>query len=294
MSLADAHMFLRVVEVGSLAGAARKMGLTQTTIGRSLDRLEKSLGLKLTDPTSCGVELTEAGAFFAERARELVSSAARLERDVAMFAERSERTVRISACAAWSRHHLGPVLADFVARYRDIRIELTLEERGLDLGADGFDIAIRTGTPPPGPDRRVLKLPDYGFVVVASPAYLARHAAPEVPIDLVDHRLCVVVTDTRGVYWPFRRRGHEYAVHVVPSVEVNDVDVAARLARVGVAVTVLPDYVAARSLRAGELVSLLPEWSLPAMPVQALHPPTKRMSGPARAFLEHLRSSDGT
>lgn len=279
MDLDDARIFLEILETRSFSAVARKRGVAATTLARSLDRLERSFALTLLHRTSRRLEPTSAGLAAAERLTALVREADAVLDEIGALTERKRGTVRASLCSAYARRHLAEPIARFTAANPDVAVDLVLEDRWLDLATEPVDLAVRSGRPPLSSGSIATVLAHHGYRVVTTPALAARIHAPG---DLASVPLIVIRTEHRWTRWPFRRDGEDAVVRAQPAIEVSDVEMARALVLAGAGAAVLPDYLAT------DLVTVLEDWTLPTVPVVAIHPKRSRMTAAARAFLDAL------
>jgi DNA-binding transcriptional LysR family regulator len=285
IDLHDARIFLDILELGSFSAVARKRGVAATTLGRALDRLERSFALTLVHRTSRRLEPTSAGLAAAEQLAGLLRQAEDVLRGVGELKHRPRGTVRASVCSAYARRRLAAPIARFALANPDVAIDLVLEDRWLDLATEPVDLAVRTGRPPLSSGSVATVIGEHGHGVVAVARLAARVRRPE---DLARVPLIVIRTETRWATWPFRRGDEEVVIRAQPAIEVSDVEMARALAVAGAGVVALPDYLAADDVASGALRPVLADWTLPAMPVVAIHPRRSRMTAAARALLDAL------
>lgn len=290
LDLSDAQIFLEVLDARSFSPVARRRGVAPTTLGRAVDRLEKHFALTLLHRSSRRLEATSAGLIAAEDLRRLVGHADDVMRHVGTLREHARGSVRASVCAAYARRRLAVPIARFAAEHPDVSIDLVLEDRWLDLGTESIDLAVRTGDPPLASESIATRIGEHGFVVVGAPKFARVAHRPEALSRLP---IVVVRTEKRWTSWPFRR-GHEAVeVRVRPAIEVNDAEMARALVMAGAGVAALPDYLVEDVGQSEALTTLLGDWSLPSVPVVAIHPRRARMTGAARALVEALERSGG-
>lgn len=282
---------VRVVESGSFSAAARQLRVGQPAVSKSIAQLEERLQVRLLVRSSHGLMPTEAGQRFYERARIALQEA-----DEAEFAARDAGAglaglLRVSAAPTFARLHLIPRLPSFLARHPEIEIDIILDDRVIDLVAEGVDLSLRMGV-----------LNDSGAVarklavsprsVVATPAYLARAGEPETPADLVGHDVIVYSQATNA--WKFRRGSSEISVAVRGQVRLNAAEGlrAAVLADMGLAIA--SEWMFQPELQAGSVRRVLTDWDLPVLDLWAVFPTGRLASAKARhfaTFVEELLKS---
>lgn len=248
-------VFAAVMEQGSLSAAARALGLTPSAVSRVIARIEARLGVRLLLRTTRALSPTVEGQAYLRAARRILADLAEVEDAIADQASPRGR-VRVTASLAYGRLRVVPLLGDFAARYPGIVVDLTLSDRIVDVLGGQADVAIRFGQLADSP-LTARRLGETGRVVVASPAYLARHGTPQEPEDLLAHN-CLSFSFRRAEPgWPFRRDGIGFALDVTGSIEADDGESLAQLARAGVGVTRLGTFAVEDDLASGRLVPLL-------------------------------------
>ncbi len=290
LNLEDLETFVAIARGGSLTRVARSRGVAQTTLGRTVDRLERSLGVQLLNRTPRALRLTAAGESLLARAEELLTSARKTERELVDLGRTPGGAVRVSLCRAYAPIALAQPLASWAAHNPHLRLDVVLEQRWLDPSVEGVDLAVRTG-PPMSVTSVATRLTTYQHLLCAAPSYLRGGSAPQSPSDLQAHRLLALRTDRPWTRWPFRNANQLCELDVRATVVVDDLHMLMRLTVDGAGMTVLPSYLAKPELDAGRLRVLLPEWKLPDAPVLALHAPRRKLTAAARGLLAFLERS---
>src|SRR5436190_12833362 len=180
------QVFSQVVESGSFAREAARLNLSTSAASRHVAELEAQLQTRLLNRTTRRVSLTESGRAFYERSIQLLADLQEAEQEASSAAVVPRGTIRLTTSVTFGVRHLAPAIAAFLASYRDVRFDVSLSDRVVDLIEEGFDLAIRIGLP--GADNLVArKLGETRLVPCASPEYLARHGAPKTPEELGAH-----------------------------------------------------------------------------------------------------------
>lgn len=280
-------VFTAIVEQGSLSAAARTLGLTPSAVSRIVARIEGRLGVRLLVRTTRTLTLTTEGEAYLRAARRILADLAEVEGAIADQASPRGR-LRVTASLAHGRLYIVPLLGDFTARYPGIVIDLNLSDRIVDLLAGQADVAVRFGQLADSP-LTARKLGENGRVVVASPGYLARHGAPQVPEDLLAHN-CLSFNFRRAEPgWPFRRDGRDYALAVTGSIEANNGESLAQLARAGIGVARVGQFAVVDDLASGALVPLLEPFNpQDREPLHALFVGGTAMAARVRVFVDFL------
>ena len=215
--LKQLETFVSVAQRGSLAGAARALGLAPAIIGRRLDALEAHLGIKLLLRTTRRLSLTNEGSAFLEDCQRLLADLATAEASVSAGGLQATGHLRITAPAGFGRRHIAPLVPLFRELHPEVTISLNLSDRLVDMAVEGFDCAVRVGDMPDSSLVSV-RLADNRRLCVATPAFLARHGVPQKPADLARFQCLTLSSDasqTRG--WAFKVSGDGVAsvVHIM-------------------------------------------------------------------------------
>jgi DNA-binding transcriptional LysR family regulator len=291
MKLDNIATFVAIAEAGSISEAARRLRLSKSVVSERLAELERSLGTSLLHRTTRKLTLTEDGTAFLERA-------ARIARDVeeaaADMAERRGRLVgplRIAAPVTFGRMHLGPALYPFLAENPELELTLDLDDRRVDVAADGYDAVVRHG---PIADARLVawRLAPSRRVLVASPGYLARHGTPASLAELDEHR-GLSYTNRGAADWRFTNAEGAKILRGEISLRVNNGDMLRDAAIAGLGIALLPTFAAGAAIKAGTLTVIDIGAEADLEFVYVAHPEGRRLSAKLRAFIERLRSAFG-
>ena len=292
--LDDLALFLKVLDVGSITAAARALDLSPAVASQRLARLEKTLGVRLLHRTTRQLHPTPEGLALAEQGRGLVEDLDALVGGLRQAGTGVAGTLRVTTSAGFGRLHLSPLLPEFLARHPALRISMDLNDRVVDLVTAGFDLAIRIGALDDSslvarrlaPNRRVL---------VASPDYLKRRGAPNVPADLADHD-CLVLTGAQGRQDEWRMgdgQGGEIRVRVQGRMESNFGELLRDAAVAGMGIALHSTWHVAEDIRAGRLVEVLPDYPLVTTGVWAVMPQRRLVPPRVRVFVEFLAERFG-
>jgi DNA-binding transcriptional LysR family regulator len=286
--LAAIQVFAQVVESGSFARAAERLGLSTSAASRQVADLEARLQTRLLNRTTRKVSLTESGRAFYERSVQLLADLAEAEQEASRAAVEPRGTIRLTTSVNFGVRHVAPAIADFLRSHPGVRFDVSLSDRVVDLVEEGFDLAIRIGAP--GADNLVArKLGETRLVPCASPAYLAAHGAPATPEDLARHNCFTYEYVSPRNLWRFRDRGGaERSVRVAGTLHSNNGDLLAEAAARGAGIVFEPTFIVGPEVRAGRLVPLLQEFEPPPVPIYAVYPSRKHLSAKVRRFVEFL------
>lgn len=257
--LASWEAFVKVVESGSMAAAARRLDCTRAQVSKQVAELERRLGVRLFERSTRKLFLTPSGEIFYQHALRTLESVELTEVAVRNQGEAPSGLLRISASVVFGRMWIAPLLPRLIERYPELDCELILTNELVDLAADRIDLALRFCRTPPEDvvARRIFTMET---VICASPAYLARHGTPESPRDLVDHQcFSFLLADRRA--WPLLdAQGNETAMPVRGRIQFNDVGCILDAALAGYGLAILPAYLCCRELAEGRLVRVLADY----------------------------------
>ena len=281
--LDELGIFVAIVEAGSLVGASRRLRRSPPAITRALISLENRLGVRLVDRTTRRLAPTEAGNMFAERARALLAG----YEEVLLGASQApiRGVLRITAPVQFGRRHVAPIVSAFLNEYPDVGVELSLNDRNLDLIEEGLDVAVRIG---PLADSSLVarQVGSVRRVVVASPAYLARRGVPRTPSDLASHDTIFGMARSLAREWRFGPSPRGPQVRLSPRLLVDDVETQLQAAQAGRGIARVLSYQVAEELAAGSLVRLLQDFEPEPLPVQLVTLSRSHLTPKVRAFLD--------
>lgn len=291
----EMRVFVRAVERGSFALAARDFGVTPSAVSKLVTRLEARLGARLLMRTTRRHGLTGEGEIYFEQGRRLIDAFENLEAEVAAVGGQVRGLLRVNANQAFASNYLAPSLPDFVARHPEVRVELAVTDRVVDLIVEQVDVAIRTGKLRDSP-LIARKIGETRRVICASPAYLARHGLPRTREDLAEHRLIPRPPRLDGFdRWMFQDAWGRPAPLDVTGPLVTDSTIAAlELARGGAGILRIGELLVSHAVALGELVTLNIEGhDAEAAPLSAVTPPGAHRVPRTRAFLDFLTERFG-
>ena len=281
--------FARAASLGSYTAAARALGVSPSAISKSVQRLERDLGVSLFTRTTRSLTLTEEGRNLHDRALRLLRDVAEIEQVAKAARAEPSGTLRIAASLPIGLHMIVPLLPRFRARHPNVTIDLRLSDQLADIIEDGIDLAVRIGDLS---DSRLLsrRLAPHGLCCYASPTYLAGRAPPAHPDELVDHETVNLRYQSTGQIfrWPFRIGARE--VELVPAsgiiVDASEGVLAAIAAGGGIGIGA--SFMAAPWVARGALVPVLTAFAVERHNVTAIWPESRRSNPAVRAFLNVL------
>jgi DNA-binding transcriptional LysR family regulator len=282
--------FLAVAEHGSFTSGAVALGTTASVLSRAVTRLETRLGAQLLRRTTRQVSLTDGGRQYVEQARSAFTLLGEAEREIGGRSGAQGGRVRMSVPTTYGHHRVPALLARFRERYPQVKVELNITNRNVDLVAEGFDLAIRLGE---FADSGLVarRLADESLCLVAAPAYLERAGTPAT-LDALRAYAClpfILPRTGRIAPWVFRQDGQDIEWAPPPAVEVSD-DVlgVVSLALAGIGIAQSYDFIVREHLAQGRLVDLLPQLRGRSRPFSVVYAPHRRQSGATRAMIEIL------
>jgi DNA-binding transcriptional LysR family regulator len=282
------EIFLQVASTGSLSETARRLGMAKSSVSKQVAALERRFGARLFNRTTRRLSLTEAGALLEARARLIVGEFGELEQTLSSTQLKPTGTLRVNAPVSFGILHIAPAIAPFLREYPGIEIDLSLNDRFVDLVNEGYDLAVRVGQLKDS-SLMARSIASVQLIPCASPAYLARHGAPAVPEDLARHNCLCYSYQPYQQEWRFTdRAGQLHRVHVQGNLRVNNGEALLTAARQGLGIVLSPDFIAAPALAAGALVSLLPDYDAQQLTVHAAYPFTRHVPAKVRCFIDYL------
>ena len=290
--LATMETFVRVVEAGSFVAAAARLEMSPAMASRHVQELEARLGARLLNRTTRRLGLTEAGAAYYERCLQVLRDIEEMDLSIAAEGQQPRGLLRVNAPVVFGTRHLSRVMAEYEARFPEVSIDLSLNDRFVDLVEEGTDLAIRIGelTESTLVARRLFPV---RLVLCASPAYLARRGEPRTPDDLAQHN-CLGYTYTRGgteveligpegtVTAPFRG-----------SFRANHGEVLYQAALDGLGIVLQPTFISGDALADGRLQPVLPQYCTRELACYAVFLSRKYLSAKVRTFVDFLAEKFG-
>lgn len=283
------RLFVRVVDLGSFSKAAAEMGIGQPAATKQVRRMESQLGARLLHRSTHGVTPTEIGLLYYEKCKLIAHHMEEAESVATLLQTQVQGALRINTSVAFGRRVLAPLVMQFMRMNPQLLVDLSCDDRYVDLVELGVDVAIRMGRLADSTlGARYLGLNPW--VVVASPAYLDEHGLPKTPRELRQHRALIYSTVQGDARWHFTgARGQAVSVEVRGNLRSNNLSMLLAAAREGFGVAALPRYVAHESLRTGALKALLDGWQLPQQEIHAVYPSPRMVPAKVSRFIEWLQ-----
>ncbi len=292
-ALVDLAVFVAVAEAEGFTAAARRLGVSKAMVSTAISRLERRLGARLLQRTTRRMSLTEAGASALPHAQRALL-AARDAEEAATQARTSPRgMLRLTAPMSFGLLHLAPALGAFAQEYPELRVDLVLDDRFVDLVEGGFDLAVRIGDLP---DSSLIatRLGRSRNVLVAHPDYLRRARAPKTPEALGEHPALVYSVSATGDRWTLKRDGRSVTVRVQAQLQANSSLALRQAALQGLGIARIPAFVVGEDLAHKRLRQVLPKWELPEQGIFAVTTGRGVQPRKTRAFIDFLRARLGS
>ena len=286
--LTSLEVFVKVVESQSFAAAAREIGLSPAMVSKHIQALEERLGARLLNRTTRRLSLTEVGRGYFERARQLLADLEDADQAASDLQAAPRGLLKVNAPFSFGIRHVGPAVAAYLAAYPEVSIEIGLNDRYIDLLAEGVDLALRIGRLA-NSSLIARRLAPIRMVVCAAPAYLERHAAPRAPRDLADHNCLLYTYASTADEWRFiGPAGQDAVVRVSGRLLANNGDIIMSAALEGLGIALAPTFMAGEHVQARKLVTLLPGYAAPEGALYAVYPPGRHLSAKLRSFVDFL------
>jgi DNA-binding transcriptional LysR family regulator len=283
----DLEIFVAVAERGSFSKAAEVLRLSRSRVSDSMRNLEARLGARLFERTTRHVTATEAGRLFYVRARRAVEEA-RLGRDeIDAIVSEPTGTVRIGVPDAFNELYLVPALAEFLAAYPRVTLELVASYKFVDLVEERLDLAIRIAQEP-APHLVVRKLGESRVIFCASRGYLANHRRPQGPWDVADHAIIGFSPLFLGREWRFQGPDGNLTVPIKPIMQCDSTMALRFAALANIGLAAVPDWLVRAEIANGELVEVLPEWTLLPWGIYSVYPSNRLIPTRVRACVDHI------
>ncbi|QND86706.1 LysR family transcriptional regulator [Chromobacterium vaccinii] len=284
--LLSMELFVAVVDKGSFTAAADAHRLSQPMVGKHIAALEKRLGGKLLVRTTRRQQLTELGQHYYQRCRAILADLAAADDAAALLREQPRGVLRVNASVTFGTLRLAPLLAEFMARYPEIGVELELSDQLVDLVAEGYDAVFRIGhLADSGLVARRLK--PYRMMIAASPAYLARRGRPETPEQLAEHDCLGFSRWRRDDGWDALARLH--AAQIPSSrFQCNQGQALRQMALAGAGIVLQAETLLADDVAAERLVSLLDGYLPDPKPMHLIYPADRQPLPKLRVFIDFI------
>jgi DNA-binding transcriptional LysR family regulator len=286
------RMYVAVVDGGSFASAADKLDISRAMVSKQIQKLEEHLGTRLLNRTTRRLSLTETGREFYERSTQIMVDVEEAEQVAGQMTRTPQGVLRVTIPLSYGQHRLASIIGDYTQAYPKVQLDISLSDRKVDLIEDGFDLAIRIGALPQS-DLIARKIGGVRSIVCASPAYLAKHGAPQTPEALSRHACLGYTLTGSGADWRFETPAGPLVVPISGPIRADNGDIIRLAALSGAGILFQPHFIVGDDLAAGRLIQLLPEWQSAELGVYAVYPSRKHLSAKVRTFVDFLTAALG-
>lgn len=285
--------FTRVIEAGGFAAAARGMGLSRSVVNKAVINLEQELGTQLLRRSTRQVTPTDTGLAFYDRARQILSDLDEAMTTVTSLQGTPTGNLRVNAPMSFGTLHLSRVIAEYMALYPDVHVELVLNDRFVDPIEEGFDVTLRVGAPQATTSLVTRELVSAKRMLCASPDYLQRWGEPSEPADLIRHRCLHYGHLDSGSKWRLCSAYGEqaFAIHCVMS--ANNAEPLRDAAIHNQGIAMLPTFIAGEALQSGQLRTILVDYPPSEITLSALYPRHRHLSTKVRVLVDLLSQRFG-
>lgn len=283
----EMQVFCAVVDKGSFVGAVDALEMSKAAVSRHVNALEERLGVRLLQRTTRRLSLTEEGRVFYQQAREVLALMGEAESAVSSGNHEPAGVLRVNAPVSFGVLHLAPLWTAFLEQNPKIELDISLNDRQVDLVEEGYDVAVR-----------IARLESSSLVgrrfastrmrLCAAPSYIKSHAPVEVPQDLAEHRVIAYSNFSSGNEWSFTGSDGEHKVNTRSVIRCNNGDTCRSIALTAGGILLQPSFMVSEDLRRGDLVELLPEYRSVELGIYAVYPTRKHLASKVRAFINFL------
>ena len=282
-------IFTAVVEAGGFSAASIKTGHSTSYISKEINKLEDRLGIRLLNRTTRSISLTPEGKIYFQQCLQIISEAENVTLSLTRSINEPKGLLRVSCPTSFGVMYLSPILNDFLIRYPEVDLEMDLNDRKVDVIADGFDVVIRATGNLQDSSLICRCIKKSKSVVVASPLYLETYGVPRYPTDL-KHHTCICYSNLKiPAIWHFNDlNGDSVQVEVPHRVQCNSANLEVSLAMAGHGIIRVPEFYVEQQVKDGLLVPLFTEYGHHKIDVYVVYPSRKHLSSKVRAFIDFV------
>jgi len=286
------ELFVKTIEVGSFSALGRQLHMAPSSISRQINALEKELGVRLLQRTTRNISLTEAGQIYFEHVSKILSDLEEAQLAITQLQANPKGILRLNVAIPFGERNIVPLIPEFLRLYPDLKIDLTLEDRAIDLVEERVDLSIRISRLD---DSSIVarKLADNQFVVCASPQYFEVHSLPSTPNDLSRHNCLINKNIYNSDTWQFRKGNSTQNMSVSGNFLANTGGALYQAMLSDLGIAVLPTWFVGEDIKQGKLQVVLGDYAvnLPAMidsAIYALYPAGQYLPPKVRVFIDFL------
>jgi len=276
--------FVKIAEAGGFAAAARKLGVSPSTVTTQIQELEDRLGVRLLNRSTRKVSLTEIGRAYYDRCMHILADMDEADRAVHAMHAKPSGILHLNVSLAMPIF-VAPAVAEFTALYPDVKVSMSMSDRMVDLVEEGVDLAITT-MPVPNSNLVMRRVGSVQLLVCGSAHYFARHGTPREPDDLVRHNCMKYTFSSWGSEWRFKSPDGQRAIQVTGNMEANSVNALKLAAMLGQGLILAPAFLVRDEIASGKLIAVLTDFCLPELPINAVYPHRQHLAPNVRSFLD--------
>ena len=285
--------FVAVISEGSFTAAAERLGMSPQLVSKYVGQLEARLSTRLLNRSTRRLSITEPGQAYYERCQYLLAEIDEMESAVRDTTVAARGTLRINAPMSFGTDHLTRAIADYQHIQPDVSVNLTLDDRKVDIVSEGYDMAIRIGRLEES-SLVARKLAPVRLMACAAPEYLQQRGEPQCPEDLASHDCLGYAYYSEQDHWRFVAEGREYHVRVNGRFSANNGDAVRLAALAGAGIALQPTFIVGDDIRAGRLQRILGDFEVPPFAVYAVYAHRQYLSGKVRTFVDFLADYFGS
>lgn len=284
----EMETFIAVVDAGSFVRAAENLRISKSVTSRIVQELEDRLGGRLLHRTTRRLSLTAAGRAYYQRCKLILDEISEAESSVRMDQEKVIGLLKISAPLTFGAIHLAPHWGGFLEQHPQVKLDINLIDRRVDLVGEGYDMAIRIAPQQDDSSLVTRKLASSRMIMCAAPEYLEKFGVPQTPEEAAKLDFIGYSYLPTGDVWKFKSRNSAEGIRTRPRLIVNNGDTCRAAALSGLGITVQPSFIVGDDLLTGKLVEILPDWQAEERGIFAVYPTRQHLSGKVRALVDYL------
>ena len=287
---ASMNAFVQVVKSGGFAAAARKMGVSRSTVNKLVINLEDELKVQLLQRSTRKVNPTPTGLAYYERCLDILVEVAAAETEVSQLQTEPQGILKINAPMSFGTMYLGQAIAEFMAQYPQLQVQLTLDDRFIDPIAEGYDLTIRIAHTDHSPNLIVDAISPIKRVLCAAPSYLEQQGIPQSPTELVNYSCLHYGHVVTGNQWTLNYQAQEYRVTVKGALCSNNGEVLRDAVIKGLGIALLPTFIIQAELDSGQLAIILPDSQPPAINLCLVYPLNRHTNTKVKLFRKFFQA----
>lgn len=282
------QVFHHVAEANSFAEAGRRLGLSPPAISKNIAELEANLGVRLINRTTRRMALTEEGKIYLDYVTQGLDALARADQALGPIKTAPRGTLRVSAPTSLTLTRLAGAIPEFLSRYPDLKLDLQLDDRRVDIVREGYDLVIRSSDNLEDTSLIARKLAIMTHALCAAPSYFETHGKPKTPADLKRLNCIRFTLSGHPDVWEFSKNGHRERIAIDGRYSVSSSLAVREALREGFGVSLIPYFYVESDLKAGRLQVALADWSTVETGLYAIYPARQHLAPKIRVFLDFL------